>query len=183
MNIVAIALGGLTLLVGQQPPSTSLSFETLRATVAQSAAVAPDRVQQLTVDWSAFAGATGDLVSGATAIPVNRFQVQDRRSIAGPLPLDRNPELSADQLVAVGTTSSGAALSWQLLRDPRVVRAEHPGPDGVLTGDVLMRADVQLVIALPDMPQLTDVRLYQPHWDGARWRLDLIASFPIGSAR
>jgi hypothetical protein len=179
----AFALTAVFLLAGQQQPAAPLNFDTLRAAVAQAATVGSGRVQQLTVDWSAFAGAAGDVVSAATAIPVNRFQVRDRRAVPGPLPIDRNPELSDDQLVVVGSGSGGAALSWQLIRDPRVVRSEHPGPDGVLAGETLLRTDVQLLLAVPDLPQLTDVRLYQPRWDGARWRLELVGSFPIGPAR
>ena len=173
------ALMFLVLLLGaQQPTPASTDFESLRTTVPPAAAANSD-VQQLTVDWAAYAGAADQFVSAATAVPVNRFQIRDRRTVQGPLPVERDPQLSADQLVVVGADAAGTALTWQPLKDPRIVRAEQPGPDGVLTGGILYRTDVEILLVLPDLPQLTQVRLYQPRWTGRQWALDLIATFGI----
>src|SRR4051812_37356042 len=112
-----VVLGAFLSAAGQQPPTSSMSFETLRATIAPAAAASSADLQQVTVDWNAFVVSSA-LVSAAAAIPVNRFQVTERRIVPGPLPIDRNPELSADQLVVVGVNAGGAALTWQLIRDP-----------------------------------------------------------------
>ena len=82
---------------------------------------------------------------------------------------------------ASGTPSCRPINSSRLA--PRIVRAEQPGPDGVLTGTVLYRASTQLTLALPDLPQLIQVGLYQPRWTGTTWILDLIATFAVAGPR
>jgi len=176
--MIILALVSLVLLA-QQPPESPIAFDALKTGVSQAGAVAADSVQQLTVDWNAYAGAPGDLVSAATAVPLNRFQLRERRRLTGPLALERNPELAQDRLVLVAADAKGVALSWQLIVDPRIVRAEHPGPDGTLAGQTLYRADVQVTFDLPDLQQLTQVFIYQPRWTGDRWLLDLVASLPV----
>ncbi len=179
MLTVALLVVSLVAWAAEQPPST-LTFDTLKSTVAQAGSVASDVAQHVTADWTAFAGAPGEALPAARAVPVNQFQLRERRRVSGQLAVERNPELSADQLVVVAADARGAALSWQLIRDPRIVRAEWPGPDGTLTGVVLYRADAHLTLDLPDLPQLVQVHLYQPRWAGDRWDLDLVTSITLG---
>jgi hypothetical protein len=167
----------------EAPPAQSLTFEALRARVPASASTSTADVQEVTVHWDAFAAAPGQIVSKDAAVPVNRFDILSRRSVPGPLPLDRNPELSVDQLVVAGVDSVGNLVAWQLIKDPRIVRAETPRADGVLTGEILYRAEAQFTIALPDRPALRSARVYQPRWTGVGWMLDLLGSFAIGEAR
>jgi len=172
------------LLQNVQAPAPLISFETLKATANVAFPQASAGVQELTVNWNAFAGAAGQLLSSDAALAaVNTFEVVARQVSAGSLQRERNPELSADQLVAIGADLTGTMVSWSLIKDPRIVRAEQPGPDGVLTGRILYRATTQLTLALPDLPQLIQVGLYQPRWTGTTWILDLIATFAVAGPR
>jgi hypothetical protein len=166
---------------GQQPPSAPLTFETLTATVPAAGAIDTGGVREVTVNWNAYAAPPGELAPRNARVPLNRFEVIRQQVVAGPLPRDRNPELSADQIVVVGADANGTAVSWQLMKDPRVVRAEQPGADGVLTGQTLHRGSIRFTLTLPDLPQLAQVRVYEPQWTGTGWALELLASFAAGA--
>lgn len=159
--------------VAPQPAPPAVTFEQLRAAVASGG---PAPVQELTVRWDVYAAPAEPVAAPDRVVPVNQFELLARRVLADPPQRERNPELSADQLVVVGADAGGAPLSWQLIRDPRIVRAETPGPDGVLSGTVLHRREIDFLVALPAPPALAQVRIYQPRWTGFDWALDLIGS-------
>jgi hypothetical protein len=170
----------LFLLLSQngQVPASPLPFDALRAAVTSSAAA--NGSQELTVNWNV--DTTVGAAPGQNApapIPANRFEIAERHVSGGPPARERNPELSPYHLVVVGTDAAGTPLSWSLVADPRIVRAEQPGPDGVLTGAVLYRPQTQFTVTVPDTPQVTQITIYQPRWTGATWVLDPLGSFPI----
>ena len=49
----------------------------------------------------------------------------------------------------------------------------------VLTGTVLYRGTVDLLLVLPDSPQIVQAAIYQPHWTGSEWTLDLVGTFGV----
>jgi hypothetical protein len=90
----------------------------------------------------------------------------------GPLPRERRPELSTDQLVIVVLSADGTALDWRLVRNPRIVRAESPGPDGVLSGSTIQLSSAELLVTVADVPGARTLRVYQPRWTGTEFMLD-----------
>jgi hypothetical protein len=109
--------------------------------------------------------------------------VTRRRPGVGALPVERNPELSADQLVVVGAEADGSIVSWSLIKDPRIVRAEQARPDGVLGGRVLYRGEASLLLVLPDSARIVQASIYEPSWTGAEWELTLLGSFNLAVSR
>jgi len=152
-------------------PATTL--EALRLTAP---AAATTSVQQLTIRWEAYSSPADVLVAPESAVRLDQFQVLRRTVVDGTAPRERNPELAADRLVVVLTDGQGAVRYWSSLPDPRVVRAEQPGPDGVLTRVVLHRREADFLVALPNVAGATQVRIYEPRWGGTEWILE-----PVGA--
>ena len=123
-----------------------------------------------------------EIVTPGATLAAGSFEVVARSS-AGELPVERHPELSADRLLIAGTDASGAILAWSLTTDPRVVRAEVPGPDGRLTGRVVYRGSADLLALLPDASSIVQGAVYQPSWNGSEWSLTLVGTFAVDGAR
>lgn len=94
----------------------------------------------------------------------------------GALPKQRSAELSVTQVVVVALDAEGRMRWCGLVNDPRLLRAEAPGPDGVLTGQVIYRESAEFAIEYPDDEAVTEVRLYHPDWDGQKFSLALVGT-------
>lgn len=99
--------------------------------------------------------------------------------MSGALRRERRPQLSYDRLVVVLRDSQGRELDWRLVRNPAILRAEAPGPDGQLTGRVIELDDVELSIAIPNIATADHIELYRPRWTGAEHMLDSLAQVPL----
>ncbi len=95
---------------------------------------------------------------------------------AGALPKQRSAELSPTQVVVVALDAEGRMRWCGLVADPRLLRAEVPGPDGELTGQVIYRESAEFVVQYPDDEAVTEVRLYHPDWDGQKFSLELVGA-------
>lgn len=94
----------------------------------------------------------------------------------GGLPKQRSAELSPTHIVVVAFDAEGHMRWCGLVADPRLLRAEAPGPDGQLTGQVLYKESAEFVIQYPDDEAVTEVRLYHPDWDGQKFSLALVGA-------
>jgi hypothetical protein len=137
---------------------------------------ATQAVQQLRIQWTAPTSG----VSAALGQPrADSFKVLERRLIAGARPRQRNPQLSADQLVVQAFDARGALVDSQIIPDPRILRAESAGPTGELAGQVVLRPDPDFLITLPDSTAIVELRLLQPRWTGNGFVLDPIGSISL----
>lgn len=167
------------------PPPQTLSFNRLTAAVPQAPPAATGTAadaQQLTVRWTAAPGASATPSATTPATPAGSFDVVARSS-AGAMPIERYPELAADKLLIAGTDATGSILAWSLTADPRLVRAEVPGPDGVLTGRLLYRGSADLLAVLPASSSIVQGAVYQPTWTGSEWLLNLVGTFSLDGAQ
>lgn len=94
----------------------------------------------------------------------------------GGLPRQRSAELSSTQVVVVALDAEGRMRWCGLVTDPRLLRAEWPGPDGELTGQVLYKESAEFVVQYPDDDAVAEVRLYHPDWDGQKFSLELVGA-------
>ena len=94
----------------------------------------------------------------------------------GGLPRQRSAELSPTQVVVVALDAEGRMRWCGLVADPRLLRAEWPGPDGELTGQVLYKESAEFVVQYPDDDAVAEVRLYHPDWDGQKFTLELVGA-------
>src|SRR6185503_789505 len=153
----------------------SRSFRAVTTSVPQ---VETASVRELTIQWT-----TTPPAAGAQGRSVDAFTLIRQRTSNGGLRRERQPELSADQIVVVVQNAAGRELDWRLAPNTRIVRAEAPGADGRLAGQVMERPSAELLVTIPDVPGADRIRLYRPVWTGKEYTLEPLADVVIGSAR
>jgi hypothetical protein len=89
---------------------------------------------------------------------------------------ERDPELTPDSLVVVAVDVAGSTLDWQIVHDPRVIRAESPGADGLLSGRTFTSETAEVRAVLNGGDQTTELRVFKPRWNGSDWLLEPIAT-------
>jgi hypothetical protein len=153
---------------GQQPlgsiPAASLSTVPPLASMSGSLSITEVTIG-LSVRSAVSPSAAGALLAEAS------LQVVARRPTESPLVRERDPQLAADELVVIAVDSNGTAIGWQHLKDPRLLRAEAPGPDGVLAGQTLYRSYAEFAVAMPEDARAVEMRVYETDWTGHAWTL------------
>jgi hypothetical protein len=91
----------------------------------------------------------------------------------------RSLDLAPDTLLAVGVDAQKKLRSWAVIPDPRIIRAESPGPDGVLRGRILTVDQPEFSITIPNDSSIVEVRLFEPRWTGREFVLTHIARVEI----
>jgi hypothetical protein len=107
------------------------------------------------------------------------FSLVDRQVTSGRLPREREPEVNFDKLVIVARTDDEEIVAWQVISDPRIIRAESPGPGGELAGRLLYRDRADFLFTLPDDPRIARLEFYQPRWTGAQFDLDRVGGVAL----
>jgi CBS domain-containing protein len=88
------------------------------------------------------------------------------------------------RLIVMG--ADGTVLDWRLGRNPRIVRAESPGPDGVLSGSTIQLPSAELLVTVADVPGARHVdrqwQRYSRSRPGSSGRKDSML-LPVHAAR
>lgn len=166
----------------QAASQTPRRFSDLRRNASTQAGPTSDALDstELRVQWQAYAGTARSLIAPAESVPVNTFEVISRRPVpSGSAVRERNPELSDDQLVVVFADAGGRVIAWQTIKDPRILRAEQPGADGLLSGRVLYRALADFSVIVPVVASVAELQIYQPRWSNGEWMLDRLGTLPV----
>jgi hypothetical protein len=133
--------------------------------------------KELHVRWqSAGAGGQSKLVKQPLAGSLTVLAAVRKE---GTLPRARSFELSTNQILTVAVDAQKNLRWWQLLLDPRLVRAETPNDAGELHSEEYYQTNVDFMIALPSDPAIKEVRFYQPHWTGKDFQLELLSALPL----
>jgi hypothetical protein len=135
-------------------------------------------IQEVRVGWNAYI-APAPQIAPSTARPADIFTLLTRRSLPGSLPRQRNPQVSAEQIIILAVTAEGTEIDGQLIPDPRILRAEQPSPEGELRGEVLHHVNTELLISIPDDPRIVELRLYKPTWTGTTFIWDRLGAIPL----
>ena len=120
------------------------------------------------------AGTSVSRLSTELTSPAGSIDILTRKTVPGPLPRRRGLNLAPDRILIVVVDSQSRLRSWSVIPDPRLIRAESPGPDGALKGTVVLRERPQFFINVPDDPSIRELRIYEPHWNGQAFNLVLI---------
>ena len=99
--------------------------------------------------------------------------------ISGSAPRQRSPELSSNQLLIVITDGNGEQRAWTLIPDPRIIRAESPGPTGELSGHIIYRSKADFFVTLPESLPSAGLKIYQPRWTGMEFSLNLLGTISL----
>jgi hypothetical protein len=144
-----------------------------------SAALA-QTVQEVRIRWDAYIlGSPAPQVNPDRAIASNVLTLLERRSVSGHVPRQRYPQLSSNHIVVLARDANGQIADLQIMQDPRILRAELPGPTGELTGQVLHHAQMELLIVLNDAQKPRVIELYHPRWTGLDYVLEIIGSVSL----
>jgi len=139
---------------------------------------------ELTVRWGDGSAAPGTIAPDDGRPVAGRFELVSQRAVNGLPSLERDPQLSEDLLVVFGIGANGVEEGWQLVRDPGIIRAETPGPSGVLSGQLLRRTNATFMITIPAPSSLQELRIYKPRWTGTSFVLDPAGTLTLaGPAR
>lgn len=115
----------------------------------------------------------------AGAKPSVRLAIRARTRSAGSLPRLRSLDLAPDKLLVAAVSADGMLRGWTVLQDPRFIRAERLGPDGILTGQSVPVPRAEFRVAVPDDPAVAEVRIFQPHWNGRSFDLELVGTLAL----
>ena len=105
---------------------------------------------------------------------VNTVKITQQRIVPSTPPRQRNPELSEDQMVIAVFDTEGKEITRIFLIDPRLIRAESEDRNGRLTTQIFYREEVDFTIAVPDRSDLGELKIFQPHWTGSEFLMELI---------
>lgn len=128
-----------------------------------------------TFNWSATAGTPGTMAQRGVLAEVHQFQPRHSRPLADTPVRERDPQIGPDDLVIVALDAQGAEVSWQRIKDPRIVRAEIPDAAGRLSGQTLYRTDAELTVTVPDDVAAVSLDLYEPVRSGSTLALRSLA--------
>jgi hypothetical protein len=142
-----------------------------------------DPLQQLRVHWDVYPGAPSTevpLSAGQAPLPASDvFTLLDATKRTGVMRQQRDPELSADQLVVFTVNAADEEMEWFLIPDPRIIRGEMPDATGQLQGATFHRASADFIVTFPEDPTVRTLRFYQPRWTATGWQLDRIGTLVL----
>ena len=130
------------------------------------------RALQVRLRW------TTDAPTRNPAATQSHFDVISIDHLATPAVAPRTSAVGPDTLVIVGEAASGRELSWRVVGDPRVVRAESSS-SSTLVGERLVYLEAELIVALPDVPGTIRIRIYKPRSQNGRTVLDALGASVI----
>jgi hypothetical protein len=118
------------------------------------------------------------LRAGALSSPVVSAVAEEMRA-RGSVAKQRSLELSPEH-VLMATVNAESQLRWSsLIPDPRVLRSEGPGADGVLEGVRLYQPNAEFIVHIPEDTEATELRFYHPLPSGEGFTLQLLSTVPL----
>ena len=156
-------------------PMPARAFGTLKANVPQVSD--GNLTRELRIHWTAPRAST----QGAGTSSVNSFKLLGQVRFSGAPRRERQPEPSANDLVVVVQDSSGRDLDWRIIPNPRLIRSETPDRNGLLSGQLIERDEVELLVYVPDVAGAERIQIFSPVWNGQEFTLDPLGQLTIGS--
>ena len=105
----------------------------------------------------------------------HRLKIVSQKQVLGAPQVQRNPQLSEDKLVVSALDAQGKEITHVYIADPRLLRSESIDSRGNFTSKKkLYRRSAKLIIPLPDNPEIKSIQIFQPHWTGTEFTLELI---------
>lgn len=169
-------LAGSSVPASAQPPARAArTTDSVRhlPTIAQAAR--SHRHSEVTFEWAVSAGTPGTAARRGVLPEVHQFQMRHSRTVVDPPVRERDPQIGPDDLVVVAVDAQGTEVSWQRLKDPRILRAEIPDATGRLSGQTLYRTDTQLTVTVPDDVAAVAIDVYEPVRSGGALALRSLA--------
>lgn len=100
-----------------------------------------------------------------------QISLLNEKNDSGALSRQRFFELSPTLILVTAVNDQKQVLWWNLQPDPRVFRADEVDAENRVTGKTLYRNSAEMLISLPADKAITELRFYQPIWDGSSYSL------------
>ena len=168
-------------------PAQALALEKLASLLAphgvhvtkQAHFLETDGHKRLDVHWEIKAPSQQLFSSEPARAPSGNFAVKEIKVLAGRLPRLRGLELSTTKLLVIGVDNNASLRWWHLMTDPRLLRAETVDSTGQLRAQVSYSSQTDFVVAYPDNPEITELRFYQPEWNGESFTLNSLGTLSV----
>ncbi len=110
----------------------------------------------------------------------HRLEIISQKQVFGAPQVQRNPQLSEDELVVSALDAQGKEITRVYIADPRLIRSENIDSRGNFTSKKkLYRRSAKLIIPLPDHSEIKSIQIFQPHWTGTEFTLELIGEIQL----
>jgi hypothetical protein len=110
---------------------------------------------------------------------IDNLVILERRRGVVFAPLQRRPQVSAGLIVVSAVDGDGIERGRTILPDPRIIRAEFPDETGRLQGIVLLRPNVEFLVTLPEDPEIRELHILEPRWNGHEFVLEFISAVDV----
>ena len=140
----------------------------------------PQTYRELKIRWADATKSASELKpanSEEQTQPPSVSIVEDKRR-SGTLPRHRSLELSSMHIFIAAVDATNKLRWWSIIPDPRVVRAETKTSTGELRAENYYVANVAFLVAFPDDPEIAQLRLYHPVWNGTDFDLKPLTVVP-----
>ena len=117
--------------------------------------------------------------AGNTQPATETLTIKQSTRGAGSLPRRRALELAETEILVIAVDENSRLMWWHVTTDPRLLRAESITASGEISGKVSFLRQVDFSIAYPDDPAIKELRIYQPVWTGAEFRLTSLAVLSV----
>ncbi len=164
---------------------TAAVREQLRRSLAPAAIAVPRELNisgtqpadELHLRWEL--GYAGSSINQNANPSAGKLSVLKRVANASRMPRLRSIELGEGRLLAAAVDASGNLRGCAVIRDPRFLRAEEPGPDGVLHGQVLQPAGVEFLVPVPRGANVVAIRFFQSTGESGSLALEHVAAIAV----
>ena len=145
------------------------------------AALLPTQVEQSRTIQIRLQAAGANDFAGQMAENTNVSLIKVKND-AGVLSRQRFLELSPTLILVAAVNDQKQVLWWNLQPDPRIFRADSVDAEKQVTGKTFYRNDAEMLVSLPADKAITEVRFYQPVWDGkSAYSLKSIGNLSLNS--
>lgn len=162
-------------LAAQPPGRATRTTDSVRRLPTSAQVAHTGAHTEITFQWDAAVGTPGTAARRGATAALHQFQMRNSRPVYDPPVRERNPQIGPDDIVVVALDAQGNEVSWQRIKDPRILRAEIPDATGRLSGQTLYRTDAELTITVPDDVMAVALDVYEPVASGASMSLRALA--------
>jgi hypothetical protein len=140
--------------------------------------------REVTIHWAGSTDVQSDSqaklsTGGGEQSLANASSVVEDKTRTGTLPRQRSLELSQTQVLIAAVDEKNQLRWWQVVPDPRIVRAETETAAGELRSTDYYFNNLTMVVAFPDDPQIVSLQFYHPSWNGTGFDLKLLAATSV----
>lgn len=125
--------------------------------------------RQITMHWEAAKAPASPAQAGSATLTVTKSTVGQ-----GALPRRRSVELADTEVLIVAVDRESNLRWWYVMTDPRLLRTPTANPAGEISCEVIYLPRADFSFAYPDDPQISELRIYHPEWNGESFRLTTI---------